>query len=224
MSTPSSGRRSNRFRARSLEVAALGLAASSVPDVASAAIIYDLSLANSPASTFSVDGTVAGEIDLISNIGGMGGLELILEAPTGMGTGSTLELSVFSGGGMNPPDFLSFLNPGDTVDGSLTYATEAFMVEGGVTNPAWTPGVTGYAGFVFDDGSGIPLYGWLEIEFAASGTDFTVLGFAYDDSGATIAAAAIPEPSTLLLVGLGLAGLSIKFGKRFRPRIAPSPN
>ena len=206
----------------------MGLAASSLPDTASAAIIWDLTLNESPEITFSVDGTAVGEIDLISNIGGMGGLELILEAPTGMGTGSTIELSVFSGGGKNPVDYLSFLNPGDTVDGSLGFATEAFLVEGGDINPAWAPGSTGYAGFVFDDGGGIPLYGWLQVEFDATGTDFTILGFAYDDTGATITAATIPEPSTALLLGLGLVGLSIKFRKRLRNRlgnrIAPSLN
>jgi len=230
MSTTACGRRSNRFRARSLEVAALGLAASSLPDTASAAIIYDLALNQSSGSGFSVDGTLAGGIELIASVG-MGGTDLTLEAPIGMGSnpGSTLQLSVFDTGGVgNPTQWLNFLSAGDTVDGSLTFGTEAYMVDNPVSNPAWAPGSIGYAGFVFDDGGGIPLFGWMQVEFDATGTDFTVLGFAYDDTGAAITAATIPEPSTALLLGLGLVGLSIKFRKRLRNRsdnrIAPSLN
>lgn len=227
MSASAFGRRSNRFRSRSLEAAALGLAASSLPDTASAAIIYDLSLSQSPGSSFSIDinNTIASQIDLISSVG-MGGLDLTFEAPVGMGMnpGSTIELSVFSSGGMNPTDFLSLLNAGDTVDGSLSYATQAYMVDFPDLNPAWTPGQTGYAGFLYDDGGGTTFYGWLQVQFDATGTDFTVLGYAYDNTGAAIDAATIPEPSTALLLGLGLAGLSIKFRKRIRTCIAPSLN
>ncbi len=194
----------------------MGLAASALPGTASAAIIYNPSVGSSSGTTFSVDGTVSGEIELIASVG-MGGTDLTFEAPVGMGMnpGSTLQLSVFSSGGMNPTDFLALYNPGDTVDGSLNFASEAFMVDNPVINPVWAPGTTGYAGFVFDTGSG-QLYGWLQIEFDVSGTDFTVLQFAYEDSGAPIGVAISPEPGTGVLVGLGLVGLSVLFRKRRR--------
>ncbi len=209
-------RRSNRFRSRSLEVAAVGLAASALPGTASAVIIYDSSVGTSSGTTFSIDGTISGEIDLVASMA-MGGTDLIFEAPAGMGMnpGSTLQLSVFSSGGMNATDFLTLYNPGDTVDGSLNFASEAFMVDSPVINPVWAPGTTGYAGFVFDTGSG-PLYGWLQVEFDISGTDFTVLQFAYEDSGAPIGVAISPELGTGVLVGLGLVGLSVLFRKRRR--------
>jgi hypothetical protein len=76
-----------------------------------------------------------------------------------------------------------------------------------VTNPDWAVGTTGYAGFTFDLGSG-PLYGWLQIHFDASGTDFTVQQWAYDDAGVPITVGTIPEPSVAILLGLGVAALA----------------
>lgn len=206
----------NRFRVCSLEAAAAGLASSALANNASAAIISDLALSASPGTAFSVDGTVSGEIQLSSAVG-MGGVDLSLESPVGMGMnpGSTVQLSVFSSGGMNPTDFLTLLNPGDTVDGSLGFASEGFLVDNPVINPVWAPGTTGYAGFVFQTGGSAPLYGWLQIEFDISGVDFTVLQWAYDDTGAPISVAT-PEPGTGILLALGLVGFSALFRKRRR--------
>lgn len=202
----------NRFRTQGLRSAALGLAASAVAQPASAAIIYDLAVNSSTGATFSVDGSAAGEIDLVS--AGMMTTNLYLEGPTGMGSNSTVQLSVFStGGGMFSTNYLTLLNAGDTVDGSLTYASRSYMSRFSNDNPSWPAGTTGYAGFVFDNGSG-PFYGWLQLQFDASGTDFTVLQWAYDDTGAPIAAAAVPEPGTAVLLGFGLAGLATALRRR----------
>ncbi len=201
-------RKDNRFRKHGLRSAAAGLAASAVAEPASAAIIYDLAANASSGQTFAVDGTTSGEIDVIS--AGMMAVNLFLEGPAGMGMnpGSTVQLSIFSSGvAMMSVDYLTLLNPGDTVDGSLTFASTGYMVRGSNNNPSWSPGTTGYAGFVFDNGSG-PFYGWLQVEFDVSGTDFTVLQWAYDDTGAPITAANVPEPGSAVLLGLGLAGLA----------------
>ena len=209
----SNPRGANRFRARSLEAAALGLAASTVPQNAAATIIYDLAVSHSPNTTFSFDGTVASEIALISATGAMGELDLTLEGL------DTVELAITPFVGMMTVDYLTLFGPGETVDGSLAFATEAYMVEGDVVNPYWAAGTTGYAGFTFDDG-GIPLFGWMQIEFDSSGVNFTVLQWAYDDSGAPINTADSPEPSTGILLGLGLAGLAAVVRKRRRTRLS----
>lgn len=220
ISTSSAARRkSNRFRSRSLEVAATALGASALADNASATIIYDLALNAAPGTSFFIDGSATGEISVISMVMAMGAVvDLSLRAPAAMGMdpGSTAQLSVFSSGGT---DYLNFLNAGATVDASLgSFASEAFMRDDPITNPTWTPGVTGYAGFVFDN-AGTLNYGWMQVQFDISGTNFTVLQFAYDDTGNSIDAGLIPEPGTAILLGLGLACLAGLFRKRGRTRL-----
>jgi len=149
----------------------------------------------------------------------MMGVDLILETPAGMAMapGSTVQLYVSSSGGT---DYLAFLSAGTTVDSSLNpdFAGEAFMRADQTVNPTWSPGATGYAGFVFDNG-GVPNYGWLQLQFDLNGTNFTVLQFAYDDMGNSIETGLNPEPSTAILLGLGLACLSGLFRKRGRTRL-----
>jgi hypothetical protein len=213
--------RTNRFRSRSLGAVAATAASAGLADSAAAAIIFDLTTSYSPGDTISFDGTPAGELELLSvvrMVGMMDELDLSLDAPVGMGMDpdSTVELSVFNVG---MGDYLTNLVPGDTVDGSLVFLSEGFLVEGSVTNPAWTPGSTGYAGFVFDPGIG-PLYGWLQIQFDGSGTDFTVQQWAYDDTGASIPTGWVPEPSTALLLGLGLVGAAAFLRRRRRSDVS----
>ncbi len=51
-------------------------------------------------------------------------------------------------------------------------------------------------------------YGWVQFQFGATAGDRTIIGYAYEDTGASIAAGAgIPAPGALALLGLaGLAG------------------
>jgi hypothetical protein len=189
-------------------------------ETASATIIMDLSANASLADgSFSVDGTTNGQVDFIamSNMGAMGTTiwDLALEATPGamMAPGSTLELYTTAAGMDND---LVLMTTGQTVDGSLAYAGDAMLMDGGVPSAGWVAGSTGYAGFTFDDG-GTTVFGWLQIELGASFDDFTVLQWAYEDSGAPIAVAMIPEPSTAILLGLGLVGLTALVRKRPRP-------
>ena len=151
--TPSNPRGANRFRTRSLHVAAWGLAASAVPQNAAAAIISDIAVNQSPNSSFSFNGTTPeGDLDLVSMTGGMG-FDLKLEAPGGMNP-STVELAISPSGG---DDWLSLLGLGDTVDGSLTFGGSGFLVRHDTDSPVWAAGTTGYAGFTFNpDGIVIP--------------------------------------------------------------------
>ena len=72
---------------------------------------------------------------------------------------------------------------------------------------------TGYAGFQFDlDGTSV--YGWMKVRVESN--SFTLEQWAYDNTGAGIEVGAIPEPSTALLLGLGLAGLAAAGVKKRR--------
>lgn len=222
-STSRLGRKVNRFRGRSLKLAALGLASSGSADYASAAVIYEPTLNKSPDDAFSIDGSFQGTVSI--NTADLGA-DLFLKPHSAMQTVSTLEFYVTASGGTMSVDYLTLMNYGETVDGSLVFlADQAHMSQGGTVNPYWSPGTTGYAGFTFNDGSGgPPLYGWLEIEFDASGTDFTVLSFAYDDSGLALNAGWLtnPEPNTALLLGMGLVGFAVISRKRRRARLSAS--
>lgn len=212
--------RKNRFRSRGLAVAATAVTAG-LADSATAAIISDLTSTYSPPDSLFLNGLAEGEIELHI---GMGGDDVSLKIPGGMNPVSTVEFSIFSADadGM-PADFLTLLNPGDTVDVGLTFESQGALSKKAVKNPDWDPGVTGYAGFTFDPGTG-SVFGWLEVEFDISGADFTVLGWAYDDTGAPIDIPVLlaPEPSTALLVGLGLAGLAAGLRRRRRSGVSRS--
>jgi hypothetical protein len=196
--------KANRFRSRSLGAAAATLTASAAAAPASAAIIYDLAVSYSPNAAFDLTGDAASTIELFTVTGMTGDLELGLEAGGGMM--ASVEFSFFNPG-MGSPDYLTLHSSGETVDGSLAFSDQVYLVEDSVINPDWAVDTTGYAGFTFDLGSG-PLYGWLQIHFDASGTDFTVQQWAYDDAGVPITVGTIPEPSVAILLGLGVAALA----------------
>ena len=102
------------------------------------------------------------------------------------------------------------LNSGDSVAGSglvgdgiggqvamgSDYASLAYGGWGGVGTTQ-----TGFLGFQLGSGN----FGWIEVAVDASGMRF--LAAAYEDSGADIAAGAIPAPGALGALALGAAGL-----------------
>jgi hypothetical protein len=71
-----------------------------------------------------------------------------------------------------------------------------------------SPG-TGFIGFRFNGGSGIE-YGWARVTMEGTpGNGFTIVDYAWADSGTSITAGqtAVPEPGSLGLLALGGAGL-----------------
>lgn len=216
----------NRFRSRSLAATAAALATTGSASAASADVIYNLTTVYDTVTnpTISLDGTAFGELTLVSELtmGGMN-LDLTLEAPAVMGgDSSTVQLTFFSTGEMMATEWFDPMIPTtDTVDGTLDFTSEAFIIDNNVLNSKMTPDTEAYVGFFFNPTGTLPLYGWLRVQFNLDGDDFTVDQWAFDDSGQPISVGFVPEPNSALLLGLGLAILS-KAGRRFK-RSAVSP-
>lgn len=79
-----------------------------------------------------------------------------------------------------------------------------------VTPPA---GNSTYLGFKFTSNNPegnvgtVPLYGWARVNFT-SGGPANLVSYAYETSGGSIAAGAVPEPSSLSMLALGAFGLT----------------
>lgn len=224
----------NRFRTRRLEAAAAGLALSAVAQPASAAIISSLDPGGDPYSLVAPDGVAAGAVNLLYSLGMMNEITLSLEIESvmsaagdmgEMGTmnGYSFDLATFEDPLVNmSPIYLRLFQPGELVNNSLSFESQGALIDNDTVNPEWNFGAiqTGYAGFVFNNTDGTPrYYGWIQLEFDRAGADFTVLGWAYDDSGVALGAGVIPEPNTGLLLALGLAGLSAVARRRRRQRM-----
>jgi hypothetical protein len=86
-----------------------------------------------------------------------------------------------------------------------------FSAAGGYASVDIPAGQTGLIGFLFDPDkiAGAQTYfGWVRLSVGDNATtDGTVVDWAYDNSGAPIAAGAVPEPTSLALLALGTTGL-----------------
>jgi PEP-CTERM motif len=90
---------------------------------------------------------------------------------------------------------------------NVTSAFSATGFYGGVEIPN---GQTGYIGFKFDPDSVAgqqSFYGWFLMSVDSSNGG-TVTSWAYENTGAGIAAGAIPEPGSLAMLAMGAVGLS----------------
>lgn len=64
----------------------------------------------------------------------------------------------------------------------------------------------GYIGFVLNPET-TPLYGWMRVGLSDNGSTGLIYEWAYEDTGASIQVGQIPEPNSLILLLLGVAGL-----------------
>ena len=93
--------------------------------------------------------------------------------------------------------------------GTVIGPTSTFGAGGGTAagTPNFTPGVDGLIGFRFVEGT-TTYYGWARLNKAASPSgqgQFT--NFAFEDTGGSIAAGAVPAPGSIALMALGAVGL-----------------
>lgn len=100
---------------------------------------------------------------------------------------------------------------GATIGSSSSFKTNwSYMDRPGWTsaNSDWVTGAdaSGFLGFSFEI-SGDVKYGWLAVTYNSAANTLVMGDFAYEDSGASILAGAIPEPSSLGLLALGASGL-----------------
>lgn len=87
------------------------------------------------------------------------------------------------------------------------FATLAYA--GGFAHSKFLAAGTGFIGFRFNGGGGIE-YGWARVTMeGAPGNGFTLVDYAWGDTGTAIMAGqtAVPEPGSLGLLAIGAAGL-----------------
>lgn len=113
----------------------------------------------------------------------------------------------------------------DTIGSQLSFSSEGALNNFASDTPSgqWHVGDRGFLGLEIVV-NGQTDYGWAEISLNNGGTppsrhsnhsnpddptgQFTLYGYAYDDSGLPIGAGAIPEPSSLALLVAGAAGVA----------------
>ena len=69
-------------------------------------------------------------------------------------------------------------------------------------------------GFTFNPTGTTPLYGWGRITTSGNASTVTLVDYAYENNGISIATGAVPEPTTVVLGTLGVGALLF----RRRPR------
>jgi hypothetical protein len=200
-----------------LERYAIACSAALVGGSASGAVIhYDLTGADVPlsdteflfidvdAGTFAISDTAPVGYDLnFFAVDQSDGL-FQFQSPTGGALGFT----------SGPYAYIDQLGAGVDVDALAgTFLSDGIMAAGyPLANLAeWNGGVTsGYVGFQFQPGA-TTYYGWARLSVSADllgNPVATVHEMAYENTGASIATGAVPEPSALGLLAAGAAGLA----------------
>jgi hypothetical protein len=160
--------------------------------------------------TFNLSGPSAADIVLTAQVGmtGSGDSTNEIDFATANGAAILDEGGPF-GADATALGFGALIDPSSGSWGSsgklAQWDTTTDMQSGG----AWSiSGADNYLGFYFVEADGTHV-GWADIATTASqtGASFEVLSYAYDTAANTTITAGVPEPSSMALVALGVAGL-----------------
>lgn len=189
-------------------LAGAALAAPAIPN-ADAAIIY-----SGPVS-ISVPNTTAGVyLNFVTNISNVNPASVPGWDFNPFGSGGNLAMFSSATAGhvtnyIGVGATVSALNFGDSISAASTYGTTGTQTTTGAGAPFRTTQSTAYVGVQFQNEANANLltYGWVLLSTTATtGFPATIIGYAYESSGAAITAGAIPEPSTFALLGVVAAG------------------
>jgi hypothetical protein len=114
--------------------------------------------------------------------------------------------------GTGNTDAIVRLDVGTTIDVSTVFYSTGFGASGQINShmvggpSGFSDGVPGYLGFslIINNPTPLLVYGWARVTFQNNDGVGILHEWAYEDTGAAIQIAAVPEPRAALLGGLGL--------------------
>ncbi len=191
-------------------VAAAGAVAAA--GTAHAGIIYsgeqNLSIAQFTSLNLNLDGDAYGDLLLKNYVFGGGNYQ---GATVNFFPGKLVSFNA----GPNGFAYVSALNAGFVINSSSVGPSFTGSMAYGSANPnaQFNTASSSFLGLSFAGASGT-LYGWVRVSVNNAAGTFVVHDWAYDSSGAGIAAGAIPAPGTLGLLAVGASGLGLMRGRK----------
>jgi hypothetical protein len=192
---------------RSAYAVAAGAAAAGA--AANASIVYsgvqDVSISQFSALNLNLDGDAYGDVTLKNYVFGGGNY---MGAAVNFYPG---KLVSFSSG----YSYVSSLAAGFVIDASSVGPSFFGSMAYGASNPSaqFNNASNAYLGLSFASGANL-YYGWVRVSLNQASGSFIVHDWAYDNSGAGIAAGAIPAPGALGLFAAGASGLGLLRGRK----------
>lgn len=158
-----------------------------------AGVSVDLETGN---SSTSIDGLAGGDANFF-----LGGARVSNDADADATSATWQPIRVGTGN----TDAIRQLAPGTTIDMNTASYSTGFGASGQASShfggaDGFTDGVAGYLGFSLIIGAQT-VYGWALVTFEDNDGVGTLHAWAYEDTGAAIQVAAVPEPAPLIMVG-----------------------